>query len=207
MSFLTDSTKKVYLELSRIEFLSGFTFVGGSAIASYLNHRLSEDLDFFTWKEILPDTSGFLRELSKQHKVEIANSSPMQLDLFIDECKVTLFANNWGDLQNKRHPLNENILVAELEILCAMKVNTLSMRAKFRDYYDLFVLNKEKYSIKEIFDLAVKYLPGMTKKIFGMQITYIDDIDDESINHLEPKYAVTITEIQEHFQIEVAKII
>jgi predicted nucleotidyltransferase component of viral defense system len=207
MNFLTDNTREVFLDLSRIDFISGFTFVGGSAIASYLNHRLSEDLDFFTWQDTLPDISVFLRHLTKKHSVQIANSSPLQWDLFIDECKVTLFANNWEDLLYKRHLIEGNIYVAELEDLCAMKVDALSMRAKYRDYYDLFVLNKEKYSINEIFDYAVKYLPGMTKKIFGMQITFIDDIEDESISHLEPKYSVSLIEIQKHFEKEIEKIL
>jgi len=207
MSFLTDNIRKIYIELSGIKFLSEFTFVGGSAIAAYLNHRLSEDLDFFTWKDILTDTSVFIRGISKQHSIEIANSSPMQLDIFIDGCKVSLYANNWDVLQKERHVLLDNIYIAEPEVLCSMKVNTLSLRAKYRDYYDLYVLNKEKYSIKEIFDFAVRYLPGMTKKIFGMQITYIEDIEDESINHLRPKYSISLTEIQKHFEREIKKIL
>jgi hypothetical protein len=46
-----------------------------------------------------------------------------------------------------------------------MKINTLSLRAKFRDYYDLYVMNKEKFSIEDIFNFTVKYLPGITKKV------------------------------------------
>jgi predicted nucleotidyltransferase component of viral defense system len=205
MNFLTDYTKKIYTELSHLKFLSQFTFVGGSAIASYLLHRLSEDLDFFTWTDTLPDTSVFLREMSELHSIEIANSSPQQLDLFVDKCKISLFANNWEVLKNERHVLSKNIFVAEPEVLCAMKVNTLSLRAKFRDYYDLYVLNKEKYSIQEIFSFAERYLPGLTKKIFGMQITFIKDIEDESISHLQPKYSVGILDIQKHFESEISK--
>lgn len=88
-----------------------------------------------------------------------------------------------------------------------MKVNTLSLRAKYRDYYDLYVLNKEKYPIEEIFSFASKYLPGITKKIFGMQITYIEDIEDESISHLKPKYPISLPEIQKHFEREIQKIL
>lgn len=207
MSFLTDNTRRIYNEVSGIKFISEFTFVGGSAIASYLNHRLSEDLDFFTWKNSLPDTSAFLREISKNSPIEIANSSPTQLDFFIDRSKITLFANEWDVLRKERHILLNNIYVAEPEVLCAMKVNTLSLRAKYRDYYDLYVLNKEKYTIDEIFYISQKYLPGITKKIFGMQISYIEDIEDESISHLEPKYDITLREIQKHFERELRKIL
>jgi len=54
MKFLTAEVYSVYKEISLLEILSEFTFVGGSALAWYLHHRLSEDLDFFTWKETLP---------------------------------------------------------------------------------------------------------------------------------------------------------
>jgi len=72
------------------------------------------------------------------------------------------------------------------------EVHTLSLRAKYRDYYDLYVLNIEKYNLQEMFDIAVKFIPGMTKKIFSMQISYIEDIDDENINHLEPKHIISL---------------
>lgn len=54
MNFLTDKAEKVFELLSGYEILRQFTFVGGSAIAYYLNHRLSKDLDFFTWEEYIP---------------------------------------------------------------------------------------------------------------------------------------------------------
>ena len=88
-----------------------------------------------------------------------------------------------------------------------MKINTLSLRAKFRDYYDLYVINKEKFSIEEIFNHAVKFLPGITKKVFAMQLTYINDIEDENIAHLSPKYNVSLTEIQKHFEAQIKTIL
>lgn len=81
-----------------------------------------------------------------------------------------------------------------------MKINTLSLRAKFRDYYVLYVLNREKYDINEMFNFAVSNIPGMTKKIFAMQLSYIGDIEDEHISHLEPKYQISLKEIQNHFE-------
>jgi hypothetical protein len=207
MNFLTDKTQKVFNLLSGYNYISEFTFVGGSAIAYYLNHRLSEDLDFFTWHKYLPaDISLFLKDISKTHKVEIVNSSNENIDVFIDGIKVTLFANDWDVLKENRKSIKEKIYAADLKLLCAMKVNTLSLRSKFRDYYDLYVFNKEMFSIKDIYNYASFYLPGITKKVFGMQLIYIDDIEDESIEHLSPKYKVSIKEIQKHFEKELIKL-
>ena len=138
MKFLTDRTSSIFNELSDYELLREFTFVGGSAVAYYLNHRLSDDLDFFSSNEWLPDeTDIFIKKISRSRKVIIANRTPTYLDLFIDDIKVTLFANDWDALKENRMNINKNIYTAELPLLCAMKINTLSLRAKFRDYYDL----------------------------------------------------------------------
>ena len=51
MKFLTPEAYSIYKEISSFEMFSDFTFVGGSALASYLFHRISEDLDFFTWND------------------------------------------------------------------------------------------------------------------------------------------------------------
>ena len=208
MKFLTDKTQDLFEELAEKSLLSEFTFVGGSAIGYYLRHRLSEDLDFFTWHEKLPvETQSFLDALAKTRNIVIANRTHTYMDVFIDDVKITLFANNWDALKNDRSKITGNIFVANLPLLCAMKMNTLSLRAKYRDYYDLYVLNKEKYSIQEMLNFSMDYIPGMTKKIFGMQLTYTEDINDESMDHLHPKYSVTLENIKSHFEKEVGKLI
>lgn len=207
MQFLTDKTQLVYNSIAEFKLLNEFTFVGGSAIAFYLQHRLSEDLDFFTWQKELPiDLQTFLREISKKHKIEIYNSSSTYLDVFIDDIKITFFANDWEVLKTYRTKCFNNIYAAELKLLSAMKINTLSLRAKYRDYYDLYVINKEIFSLKELYEHSTFYLPGMTKKVFGTVLTFIADIEDEKIEHLNPKYKVTIEDIQTHFDKEIVKI-
>lgn len=207
MKFLSDNTLSLFNELSCYEFLNGFTFVGGSAAAYYLSHRLSEDLDFFTWGKKLPlETDGLIKRISENRELSIANRSETYLDIFIDGIKVTFFANDWQALKENRIKITNHIYAADLPLLCAMKINTLSLRAKFRDYYDLYVMNKEKFSIEDIFNLAVKFLPGITKKVFAMQLTYIGDIEDESIAHLSPKYNVSLVQIQKHFEEQIRTI-
>lgn len=208
MKFLTDKAYTIFDVLSEYRYLRKFTFVGGSAIAYYLKHRLSEDLDFFSWeKNLTPETDSFINLVSKKHKISIANRTDIYLDIFIDGIKVTFFSNNWTELREYRKKISKNIYIAELPLLCAMKINTLSLRAKYRDYYDLYVLNKEEFNINELLKFAIKFIPGFTKKIFTMQLTYINDIDDENIIHLSPKYKVTKVEIQKNFEAEITKII
>lgn len=208
MKFLTDNAYSLFVEFTGNVFFKNFTFVGGSAIGYYLGHRLSEDLDFFTWSDRLPEeTETFINTTGRTHRVVIANRSDSLIDLFVDDIKITLFANNWELLKSKRRTIEGNIYVADIDLLCAMKVNALSLRAKYRDYYDLYILNKEKFTLQQMLDIAIEYIPGMTKKIFGMQLTYIDDIVDESIDHLQPKSNVSLIDIKRHFEGELKKIL
>ena len=52
---LEPKTAEVLSSLSEIEEIKNFTLVGGSALSIYLHHRISEDLDFFTWHQKLDD--------------------------------------------------------------------------------------------------------------------------------------------------------
>ena len=103
MKFLTDNTSLLFNELSGYEYLSSFTFAGGSAIAYYLNHRLSEDMDFFSWNgKLPPETDNFIKKISGSHEVTIANRTDSFPDIFIDGIKTTFFANDWTSLKENR---------------------------------------------------------------------------------------------------------
>jgi predicted nucleotidyltransferase component of viral defense system len=205
---LTPQTADVLTFMSGISELKDFTLVGGSALSIHLQHRLSEDLDFFTWFETLNmvGMDSIVRQISKGHSVKILNTYSDGIDISLNGVKVTFFASSWDKLKN-RELLYKNCSVGKLELLTAMKVNTLSLRAKFRDYYDLYVITKEVFDIKKIFDTALEYIPGMTKKIFSMQLVYVEDVDDETIEHLNPKYEISLDEIRIFFEEEIKKIL
>ena len=205
---LTIQAAGVLTSLSQIPELQNFTLVGGSALSILLKHRLSEDLDLFTWFEELgkSGTDSIIKQLSKHYKVEILNTYSDGMDVLFDRVKVTFFANGWERLK-EREPLSKNSFIGTLKLLTAMKVNTLSLRAKFRDYYDLFVIAKDVFDIKKIFDISINYIPGMTKKIFSMQLPYVEDIDDERIENLNPKYKVTLDEMRIFFEEQIKMIL
>ncbi len=81
-----------------------------------------------------------------------------------------------------------------------MKVNTLFLRAKYRDYYDLYFLANEVFSLKEIFDYSMSIVEGVNFKLFAIALIYIDDIDDDNILHLEPKVNISKEEIRSCFE-------
>ena len=177
-------------------FLKHYTFVGGSALALYLCHRKSEDLDFFTYKEGFFDRAQIRNYIARFEQKAIVNESDEQIDLLIDGVKVTFFNAKWSFLQ----PMGvESFNLASLEAIAAMKANVLFLRAKYRDYYDLYFLVK-KMGIRTVFEAAKQSVPGLTYKLFCISLNYIDDIADDSIDHLQPAEKVTKKEIRDFFQ-------
>lgn len=75
LDYLLPKTKQVLVDLSDFDFLSDFTFVGGSGLSLYLHHRLSEDIDLFTWKDKV-DVQYILPPLQRKYEqVKIEQSA------------------------------------------------------------------------------------------------------------------------------------
>ena len=81
-----------------------------------------------------------------------------------------------------------------------MKANALFLRAKYRDYYDLYSLAKNVMGLKEIFNVSEHIVEGVTYKLFVVALLYIDDIEDDDISYLEPKETITKQKIRDFFE-------
>ena len=197
--YLLPETGKLLTELvAGAPFLEKYVLVGGTALSLHLCHRKSEDLDFFTYSDNFERKEIFDYISSNQFdKVEIINQSNEQIDLLINGVKVTFFNAKWRFLTpDKIKTFN----LSSLKAIAGMKVNTMFMRAKFRDYYDLYFLVKEGMTLEEIFHCAQKVVTGISYKMMAIALVYIDDIEDENITHLEPAIKISCKEIRNFFE-------
>jgi len=189
--------------MAGFDFFNEFVFVGGSAISVYLQHRLSEDLDFFTPTATLPIEKilGQIRQIfPDQFMIRYIDEG--HLDLRIKTVNVTFSANRWKRF-GETEPLSGYVRIAPIDVLTAMKINTLFLRAKFRDYYDVYALNKNMYSLPRMFEIFKNYLPEMNKKLFQTALIYTEDIQEDNIIHLKPIYPLGINSIRTHFEREI----
>jgi len=195
IEYLLDNTQKVLKDLTQNEYMKNFVLVGGSALALHLHHRLSEDLDFFTYDDTF-DAKKIKEAVEIFESKEIVNISDEQIDIFLDGVKVTFFNAKWKFLK----PQNiQNFNVASLEQIAIMKTNTLFLRAKYRDYYDLYFL-AHHFSLRQIFELSRDILNGINFKIFITALTFIDDIKDEKLDYLKPVKKLSLKEIRDFFE-------
>jgi predicted nucleotidyltransferase component of viral defense system len=201
---LLPKTQSVLLKLSKeCPFLQKYVLVGGSALAMYLCHRKSEDLDFFTYDDTF-DIQEILKYLRSFENKEVLNRSDEQIDLLLDGVKVTFFNAKWDFLRPSKI---EKFNLSSLEAIAAMKVNTLFLRATYRDYYDLYFLHKSGMGLQEMYKVSQQIVEGINFKLFAIALLYIDDIEDDSIKHLEPKENISKEKIRDYFQTRLNEII
>ena len=212
---LLPATKEVFTKLSEanLDFLENFVLVGGSALALRLEHRQSEDLDFFTHKDWF-DKSRILSISNLFTDYKILLNSKEQIDLLCNKVKLSFMnaSSNpaWRFLSpaaDSKENKIEGINIATIDQLSAMKVHVLFLRSLFRDYYDNYVLSKYHIGLERIYNNAGKFIPGLSFRLFSTALTYTAGIKDENIDYLKPKYKVTKSEIQAYFEKEIKEYI
>lgn len=203
LNFLLPKTQKVLMTLmENCPFLKNYVLVGGSALALHVKHRKSEDLDFFTYENSF-DKQEILTYVRSFGTVEIINQTNEQIDMLLEGVKVTFFNAHWSFLTPMKI---KTFNLASLEAIAAMKVNVLFLRAKYRDYYDMYFLEKTM-GLRNIFNHSQRVVEGINMKLFLVSLVYIDDIEDDAIDHLEPEEIISKEKIREYFQQQIDRLV
>jgi len=193
---LQDTESLLLKMIDGCDFLDKYVLVGGSALSMHLCHRKSEDLDFFTYEDSFDKKAIFAYIQSFKNK-EILNQTDEQVDVLLDGVKVTFFNAQWKFLTPV---VRKKFNLSSLEAIAAMKINVLFLRAKYRDYYDIYFLAKSGMSLKKMFECSLDVLDGINFKLFSVALLYTDDIEDDNIAYLEPSEVVSKEKIRAYFE-------
>jgi len=200
---LLPDTRVLLLELiDSCAFLYKYVLSGGSALALYMGHRQSENLDFFTYENSFNKQEIF-EYLNRFDNARILNQTHEQVDVLIGTVKVTFFNAKWSFLRPDKP---DQFNLATIESIAAMKVNVLFLRAKYRDYYDLYFLVKRCLDLKKVFECGLFIMPEISFKLFATALMYVDDIEDDAIDFLEPIEKLSKNKIRDFFQSELKKL-
>ena len=171
MNGLATNTDLLFAPLSALTTVSEYTLIGGSALSVQINKRKSEDLDFCIWtknrKKDKPevDWPSIDRELSTIGKVTSRNILGFDhVNFVINKVRVTFMTkqNNLSPVKNPVKILN-NIRAADISAIGAMKIEMILRRSEFRDYYDIYSILKEAWSLKKLVLMASKYSRHLLK--------------------------------------------
>lgn len=196
---LTANIEAIIEQVAQLECIKPYVLCGGTALAMQIGHRKSEDLDFMMWRlsktekpEV--DWNTIERELSdKVGKIENFNMLGFdQVEFLVKGVKLSFFvSDNLSPVSTPVAYLG-NIRLADVESIMAMKMEVMLRRMKFRDYYDIYCILQEGYSIRKGIDKALKLSRYRlsSKNVIAMLLGG-HFIPDDNFTALEPKYEVT----------------
>ena len=175
---MTDLARNLLDKLANNNFFEQhkIVFVGGTALSYYLNHRISEDLDFICLSKLpIQSIEAFARTLngafikdSKSSVFKIQNGIDIKnfhMRYMIDDVKVEFFHPQrqivLDVLQNEATPKkldNSAISIADLKTIAKLKIQASFDRSKVRDMYDLItIIRNNVFTTKEIFKILTEY--------------------------------------------------
>ena len=203
---LTTNIEAIIEQVAQLECIKPYTLCGGTALAIQIGHRKSEDLDFMMWrisKTEKPEVNWNAIERELKEKIgEIENFNMLgfdQVEFIVKGVKFSFFvSDNLSPVTAPTEYLG-NIRLADIESIMAMKMEVMLRRMKFRDYYDIYCMLQEGYSIHNGIEKALNLSRHRlsSKNIIAMLLGG-QFIPDNNFATLEPKYDVTKEQIREY---------
>ena len=140
------NTLALIKELQSKEYLKNFNLAGGTALALYIGHRKSNDIDLFTDKDF--DEQSVLEKLESGFNFILDYQEKNTLKGFIGEIKVDILSHKYNTVATSVKI--DNIILASTEDIIAMKLNAISGDGtRIKDFIDLYYLLKE-HSVDEL---------------------------------------------------------
>ena len=171
-----EGTLGLLKQLQSLGILSEMRLVGGTSLALQIGHRKSIDIDLFGNLSAAHD--NLMDELKTIGEViPLKNSKNIQ-SLLVNDIKVDIVNYEYEWLTNKI--TIDNIQLASIEDIAAMKLNAIIGRGSKKDFIDLFFILKD-YSLATLMDFYTKkYNDGSTFLVLK-SLTYFEDADMEEM--------------------------
>lgn len=173
---------------SQLDFGKGFYLTGGTALSAYyLNHRYSEDLDFFSEKEIdLSAINVFLRKAKSICGIKTIDfEQAFNRNIFFltlenrqDTLKVEF---TYYPFTRLGAPLRVGgLFIDSILDIAVNKVFTIAENPRARDFIDVyFILQKKDFSFKELLKKArLKFDWHVDPLQFGSQLLKAEEVED-----------------------------
>ena len=203
---LTTNIEAIIEQVGLLECIKPYILCGGTALAIQIGHRKSEDLDFMMWRKSKtekPEVNWNAIERELKEKIgEIENFNMLgfdQVEFVVKGVKFSFFVSD--NLSPVTAPTDYlgNIHLADIESIMAMKIEVMLRRMKFRDYYDIYCILQEGYSIHKGIEKALKLSRHrLSSKNIIVMLLGGQFFPDDNFVTLEPKYDVTKEQIRDY---------
>lgn len=206
---LAPHTGKVFEVISRLECIKPFTLVGGTALSLQIEKRQSEDLDFMKWltkrgekPEVnWPAIKKELESIGEIRDYEVGDLGFVSFDF--EGVRLSFYAAPRKAIPSmQRITYLNNMYIADMASIGAMKMEAMLRRSKFRDYYDIYSMLKEGIDIQKMIDAALEHSEHKlrTRGLLAMLTNGSRFIKEKSFEELLPVYDVSPYDIQEYIK-------
>ena len=189
-------------KMAKCPWISSFYLAGGTALALVYGHRVSVDLDFFSYDNPLgfPERQA-MRDSFRQNDIQVDEEKDGTVQALDGKTHLSFFRYSYPLL----HPLKtwEGLQIAHPVDIGLMKIGAIIGRGSQKDFFDLFVITKRDVSLSRLLFLARKKFPET--RDLRLQacraLVYFADADREPL----PKLLMPITwpEVKRYFEKEV----
>ena len=124
------------------------------------------------------------------------------VEFIVSRVKLSFYARESKSPVVTTVPFLNNIVLADMEAIAAMKMEVMLRRSKFRDYYDLYCIFRQDPDVMKFVKAAGDY-SGHTlksKNILAMLTDHRRFDTDRNFEQLEPMYAVGAEEIENYIK-------
>lgn len=202
---ISGATEKLLALLGKSSFFPKKAYLaGGTALALQLGHRISFDLDFYIPKKF--NEVSLLKELKKIAPFEETDLAKLTILGNFPNVRFSIFYYEYPLI--KPFVKYQNVNIASLEDISAMKIGAVSSRGTKRDFVDLFFLVKHGFSLNQMLVFYNdKY--GNFANLYAHILRSLVYFDDADIDERELKMIIPCNwlEVKKYFQKEVPKIL
>lgn len=178
---ILDKKRKEILPLLK-EFKNDFYLAGGTGLALQIGHRDSIDFDFFTKNDI--DTEKLFQKIKKifeNYQIQKIQDEKNTLTVIINnDIKLSFFTYDYKILDDFIE--DENLKIASIKDIAAMKISAIMSRSTEKDYIDLYFIFQNNSLNDVLFWTQEKFNNTLSEPLILKSLVYFDDIISEPIN-------------------------
>lgn len=208
MKGLAPHTLQIFEAVSKLNCIKPYLLVGGTALSLQIGTRQSEDLDFMKWrtsKTEKMEVTWFQIEKELATVGDIQHKDILDIDhveYLVSGVKFSFYAcPKYSPVSESVEYLN-NLRLADVKSIGAMKMEVMLRRSNFRDYYDIYSILKSGVLLDDLISLALTYSGHKlkSKNLLAMLTNSSRFMRDAHFEQLEPTYAVTAQEIEDYIK-------
>lgn len=178
LDILPEEQLRLFEKLSSQSFINDFYLAGGTCLALQIGHRKSVDFDFFIPADF--NTSDIVNILTQLGNYQRENEERNTINGSLNGVRISFFGYRYNIIED--FTIYNNIRLAGMKDIAAMKLEAIAGRGSKKDFIDLFFI-LQQYNLEDIFSFhARKYGIGLSNQYHHLKsLVYFADAESEAM--------------------------